>query len=136
MYLFIQEGRQFRTRKNNVYRATLCATRINKFNEFVLGRTKPSTLSTDTYEIRYNLVDTTLVDKQIDPKESHQETWHPRLVVVIPACFFSLFLGHGIEMLLLSNNIHDYYFVSQGKTTIPGLDDGEELLITDVSASF
>ncbi|XP_026297945.1 myosin heavy chain, muscle isoform X28 [Apis mellifera] len=35
------------------------------------------------------------------------------------------------EMLLLSNNIHDYYFVSQGKTTIPGLDDGEELLITD-----
>lgn len=39
-------------------------------------------------------------------------------------------------MLLLSNNIHDYYFVSQGKTTIPGLDDGEELLITDVSASF
>ena len=39
-------------------------------------------------------------------------------------------------MLLLSNNIHDYYFVSQGKTTIPGLDDGEELLITDVSASL
>ncbi|XP_076671834.1 myosin heavy chain isoform X31 [Andrena cerasifolii] len=35
------------------------------------------------------------------------------------------------EMLLLSNNIHDYYFVSQGKTTIPGLDDGEELFITD-----
>ncbi|XP_032677948.1 myosin heavy chain, muscle isoform X24 [Odontomachus brunneus] len=35
------------------------------------------------------------------------------------------------EMLLLSNNIQDYYFVSQGKTTIPGLDDGEELLITD-----
>ncbi|XP_029155877.1 myosin heavy chain, muscle isoform X15 [Nylanderia fulva] len=35
------------------------------------------------------------------------------------------------EMLLLSNNIHDYYFVSQGKTTIPGLDDGEELLVTD-----
>lgn len=38
-------------------------------------------------------------------------------------------------MLLLSNNIHDYYFVSQGKTTIPGLDDGEELLVTDVSAT-
>ncbi|XP_034947005.1 myosin heavy chain, muscle isoform X10 [Chelonus insularis] len=35
------------------------------------------------------------------------------------------------EMLLLSNNIRDYYFVSQGKTTIPGLDDGEELLVTD-----
>ncbi|XP_067213262.1 myosin heavy chain, muscle isoform X14 [Linepithema humile] len=35
------------------------------------------------------------------------------------------------EMCLLSNNIHDYYFVSQGKTTIPGLDDGDELLVTD-----
>ncbi|XP_014480421.1 PREDICTED: myosin heavy chain, muscle isoform X3 [Dinoponera quadriceps] len=34
-------------------------------------------------------------------------------------------------MLGLSNNIQDYYFVSQGKTTIPGLDDGEELLVTD-----
>ena len=39
-------------------------------------------------------------------------------------------------MLLLSNNVHDYYFVSQGKTTIPGLDDGEELFTTDVSASL
>lgn len=37
-------------------------------------------------------------------------------------------------MCLLSNNIRDYHFVSQGKTTIPGLDDGEEMLITDVSA--
>ncbi|EFN74640.1 Myosin heavy chain, muscle [Camponotus floridanus] len=36
------------------------------------------------------------------------------------------------EMCLLTNNIHDYHFVSQGKTTIPGLDDGEELLVTDV----
>ncbi|KAJ8679906.1 hypothetical protein QAD02_015693 [Eretmocerus hayati] len=35
------------------------------------------------------------------------------------------------EKCLLSNKITDYYFVSQGKTTIPGLDDGEEMLITD-----
>ncbi|KAL0119534.1 hypothetical protein PUN28_007766 [Cardiocondyla obscurior] len=35
------------------------------------------------------------------------------------------------EMCLLSNNITDYYFVSQGKTTIPGLDDGDELVVTD-----
>ncbi|XP_014245710.1 myosin heavy chain, muscle isoform X23 [Cimex lectularius] len=34
-------------------------------------------------------------------------------------------------MCLLSNNVNDYYFVSQGKTTINGVDDGEELLITD-----
>uniref|UniRef100_A0A1B6DC75 Myosin motor domain-containing protein n=1 Tax=Clastoptera arizonana TaxID=38151 RepID=A0A1B6DC75_9HEMI len=32
---------------------------------------------------------------------------------------------------LLSNNITDYYFVSQGKTTIPTVDDGEEFSITD-----
>lgn len=48
--------------------------------------------------------------------------------------FFFFLLGHPVEMCLLSNNIHDYHFVSQGKTTIPGLDDGEELLVTDVSA--
>lgn len=36
-------------------------------------------------------------------------------------------------MCLLSNNIHDYYFISQGKTTIPNVDDGEEFRITDVS---
>ncbi|XP_034240463.1 myosin heavy chain, muscle isoform X11 [Thrips palmi] len=35
------------------------------------------------------------------------------------------------ESCLLSNNITDYYFVSQGKTTIPSVDDGEELTITD-----
>jgi hypothetical protein len=37
------------------------------------------------------------------------------------------------EICLLSNNIRDYYFVSQGKTEIAGLSDGEELMITDVS---
>ncbi|XP_031778810.1 myosin heavy chain, muscle isoform X27 [Nasonia vitripennis] len=35
------------------------------------------------------------------------------------------------EKCLLSKNINDYHFVSQGKTSIPGLDDGEEMLITD-----
>ncbi|XP_071578988.1 myosin heavy chain, muscle-like isoform X13 [Temnothorax nylanderi] len=35
------------------------------------------------------------------------------------------------DMCLLSNNIQDYYFVSQGKTTIPNVDDGEECLLTD-----
>lgn len=38
------------------------------------------------------------------------------------------------EYTLLSNNINDYHFVSQGKTSIPGVDDGEEFIITDVSA--
>ncbi|XP_018304686.1 myosin heavy chain, muscle isoform X27 [Mycetomoellerius zeteki] len=35
------------------------------------------------------------------------------------------------EICLLSNNVNDYYFVSQGKTTIPNVDDGEECLLTD-----
>ncbi|XP_026689236.1 myosin heavy chain, muscle-like isoform X12 [Diaphorina citri] len=35
------------------------------------------------------------------------------------------------EFCHLSNNINDYHFVSQGKTSIPGVDDGEEFHITD-----
>ncbi|KAK3930628.1 Myosin heavy chain, muscle, partial [Frankliniella fusca] len=35
------------------------------------------------------------------------------------------------EMCLLSNDIMDYYFVAQGKTTIPNVDDGEECILTD-----
>lgn len=33
---------------------------------------------------------------------------------------------------LLSNNVHDYRIVSQGKTTIPSVDDGAEFEDTDV----
>lgn len=39
-----------------------------------------------------------------------------------------------IEKLLLSNDIHDYFFVSQGKTDIPNVDDAEEMRLTDVSS--
>ncbi|XP_035730491.1 myosin heavy chain, muscle isoform X45 [Vespa mandarinia] len=35
------------------------------------------------------------------------------------------------EMCFLSNNIHDYHNVAQGKTTIPNVDDGEECQLTD-----
>jgi myosin heavy subunit len=35
----------------------------------------------------------------------------------------------------LSNNTNDYYYVSQGKTTFPNVDDGEEYHTTDVSDS-
>ncbi|XP_055702075.1 myosin heavy chain, muscle isoform X32 [Phlebotomus papatasi] len=34
-------------------------------------------------------------------------------------------------MCLLSNDIYDYHVVSQGKTTIPNVDDGEECVATD-----
>ncbi|XP_064213628.1 myosin heavy chain, muscle isoform X30 [Tribolium castaneum] len=35
------------------------------------------------------------------------------------------------ENCLLSDNVYDYNFVSQGKVTIPGVDDAEELELTD-----
>nr|XP_022917255.1 myosin heavy chain, muscle isoform X24 [Onthophagus taurus] len=35
------------------------------------------------------------------------------------------------EICLLSNDIYDYYYVSQGKITIPGVMDDEELVATD-----
>ncbi|KAF7273159.1 hypothetical protein GWI33_014109 [Rhynchophorus ferrugineus] len=37
------------------------------------------------------------------------------------------------EICLLSNNIMDYHFVSQGKTKIPSVDDSEEMRLTDGS---
>lgn len=40
-----------------------------------------------------------------------------------------------IEFCLLSDNIMDYYVVSQGKTSIPGVDDAEECTLTDVRYS-
>lgn len=36
-------------------------------------------------------------------------------------------------MTMLSNRMGDYIYVSQGKTRIPGVNDAEEMLITDVS---
>lgn len=38
-------------------------------------------------------------------------------------------------MCFLSNNIYDYVNVSQGKITIPNMDDGEEFSLTDVSST-
>lgn len=37
---------------------------------------------------------------------------------------------------MLSNDVYDYYIVSQGKTTIPNVDDGEECTLTDVSPAL
>lgn len=39
-----------------------------------------------------------------------------------------------LDICLLSNDVMDYYIVSQGKTVIPGVDDGEEMRLTDVSS--
>ena len=35
----------------------------------------------------------------------------------------------------LSDDIHDYHFVSQGKVTVASIDDAEEMQFTDVSCS-
>lgn len=39
------------------------------------------------------------------------------------------------EECILSDNIYDYYNVSQGKVTIPSMDDSEEFTLTDVSSA-
>lgn len=38
-----------------------------------------------------------------------------------------------IDQLLLSNDIYNYHYVSQGKIDIPNVDDGREFKDTDVS---
>lgn len=38
-----------------------------------------------------------------------------------------------LECCLLSSHISDYPCISQGKTRIPGVNDGEEFEVTDVS---
>lgn len=37
-----------------------------------------------------------------------------------------------LDMLLLSMNPYDYHFCSQGVITVDNMDDGEELMATDV----
>lgn len=48
----------------------------------------------------------------------------------IPACNFVSSLA---AICYLSDNIHDYHFVSQGKVTVASIDDAEEMQFTDVS---
>lgn len=35
-------------------------------------------------------------------------------------------------MLLITNNPYDYAYISQGETTVASINDGDELLATDV----
>lgn len=47
--------------------------------------------------------------------------------------FYCLYTPYAqLESCLLSNNVYDYRIVSQGKTTIPSVDDGAEFEDTDV----
>lgn len=44
------------------------------------------------------------------------------------------FIEYYLEMTLLSSRMSDYPTITQGKTRIPGINDGEEFEQTDVSA--
>lgn len=63
--------------------------------------------------------------------------WHTKSTVIISmtAIFRFYFLSTTLSTAScnLSDNIYDYYNVSQGKITIPSMDDGEEFTLTDVS---
>jgi len=39
------------------------------------------------------------------------------------------------DILLVTTNPYDYHFCSQGETTVAGINDGEELNLTDVRAT-
>uniref|UniRef100_S4RF23 Myosin heavy chain 7 n=1 Tax=Petromyzon marinus TaxID=7757 RepID=S4RF23_PETMA len=41
-----------------------------------------------------------------------------------------------LEMLLITNNPYDYVFISQGEITVPSIDDGDELMATDVQSAI
>lgn len=45
----------------------------------------------------------------------------------------SVLLFPFVDMLLVSTNPYDFHFCSQGVVTVDNLDDGEELMATDVS---
>ncbi len=41
-----------------------------------------------------------------------------------------------LAMCCLTDNLLDYHFVSQGKLTVNGMDDAEEMYFTDVRLDF
>lgn len=54
-----------------------------------------------------------------------------KLIQKIPQQFSSL--DSCADVCFLSDNIYDYFNVSQGKVTVPNMDDGEEFQLADVS---
>lgn len=62
-------------------------------------------------------------NKQTSPGMTHSPWTHVSILV----------LSTPTEKCFLSDNIYDYFNVSQGKITVPGIDDGEESQLADVS---
>lgn len=61
--------------------------------------------------------------KQTSPGMTHSPWIHVSILV----------FSTPTEKCFLSDNIYDYVNVSQGKITVPGIDDGEESQLADVS---
>ncbi|XP_015512946.1 myosin heavy chain, muscle isoform X20 [Neodiprion pinetum] len=71
-------------------------------------------------------IETYLLEKaRVISQQSLERSYH---------IFYQMMSGsvNGLKpMCFLSDNIYDYYNVSQGKVSIPGMDDGEECQLTD-----
>ncbi|XP_046620898.1 myosin heavy chain, muscle isoform X6 [Neodiprion virginianus] len=71
-------------------------------------------------------IETYLLEKaRVISQQSLERSYH---------IFYQMMSGsvNGLKpMCFLSDNIYDYYNVSQGKISIPGMDDGEECQLTD-----
>lgn len=78
------------------------------------------------------LVDEVLVDFKKNA-DGFPSTLEPNETVLPPWWYLFLTLP---DMCLLGSDIYEYNYVSQGKITIPNVDDGEELQLTDVSLHF
>lgn len=78
-----------------------------------------------TFIIRWKIVDT--YKDQSTNKQTIRRILHRSWIYQLSTLF------QPADMCLLSNNIYDYYNVSQGKITVPGIDDSEELQLADVS---
>lgn len=75
-----------------------------------------------------------------DKTDEKYEIYTPNHSPAEPGFFYFLNKKHAFfsstDKCLLTDNIYDYYNVSQGKVTIPSMDDGEEFSLTDVSRVY
>lgn len=66
-------------------------------------------------------------------KEWNRKKTSITIICTISPFLLTVHLYYSIEMTLLSNRVSDYPSISQGTTRIPGVNDSEGLMVTDVS---
>lgn len=77
--------------------------------------------------------------QKVEHQERKNDPITKRITKNIVFSFYCYFSQNQINYIIstatcfLSDNIYDYTNVSQGKITIPNIDDGEEFVLTDVS---